>query len=67
MNGKKVEIDFGTVFPSGRIDQDKLVRDIEKSTQVNVEQIITDGIYRVRHEPTDRPLKLKVTVELSEG
>lgn len=67
MSGKKVTTDFGTVFTSCSEDTSVLVQQIEKAAHVNTQAIIEEGAYKHRQNPEDKPMRLKVTVELVEA
>lgn len=66
MIGKKTEIDFGTVFINGTTDASHITSLIEKSINLNGCILIDEGAYKHRMSAADRPMRLKVTVELAE-
>ena len=68
MKSKKTEIDFGTLYVNrGNADASLLSHEFEKAIQVNGDTIIEDGAYKHRQSASDRPIRVKVTVEIVEA
>ena len=64
---KTVTLDFGHVFVSGRMDAAHLVHEFEKFIQVNGDTVIEEAGYRARCQSHDKPVRLYVTVAVTEG
>lgn len=64
MVSKRNEIDFGTLFVTGDSDLQRLSNEFEKAVQVNGDTIIEDGAYKHKQSAGDRPVRVKVILEV---